>query len=92
LALDGFRGENGVALDPVPGLGDGRIEFHTGIDVVAPVVASSIPAEGATFVEASDVRTIQVTFDEPMNTNTGAAVLSGLTEPVPLVVAWSTDG
>jgi hypothetical protein len=92
LTLDGFRGENGVPLDPVPGVGNGRIEFATGADTVAPVVASSVPAEGDTAVEAMDILEIALVFDEPMDTSTGAATLSGYDYPVDLAVQWSEDG
>ncbi|MDX2088056.1 MAG: Ig-like domain-containing protein [Kofleriaceae bacterium] len=91
VALDAFRNVDGLPLDPEPVLGNGRLEFHTGLDDVAPVVVSSVPAEGATNVEVGDLREVAVVFAEPMRTSSGTAILSGLGDPVELAVTWSED-
>jgi hypothetical protein len=91
VALDAFRDVDGLPLDPEPVLGNGRLEFHTGLDDVAPEVVSSVPAEGATNVEVGELRKIEVVFAEPMRTSSGTAILSGLGDPVELAVTWSED-
>lgn len=93
LALDGFRNLAGVALDPVPELGDGRIDFSTGEDTVGPRVVASTPAEGDSAVPASHIREIALTFDEPMAQEGAGASLAGgpFSEPVALALEWDSS-
>lgn len=69
VALDALRSAEGVLWDPHPYLGNGRLEFSSGEDEVAPFVLLSSPAEGAG-VDSSALRELRVEFNEPVQPGT----------------------
>ncbi|ADO70864.1 Ig-like domain-containing protein [Stigmatella aurantiaca] len=92
VRLDGFLNVHGKALDGTPSLGDGKLDFGTGPDVIPPTVASTSPPEGATDVAPEYTSIVVVTFSEPMKKTVGKAELvDGSTKTV-LTPAWSDDG
>ncbi|MFK7985044.1 MAG: Ig-like domain-containing protein [Sandaracinaceae bacterium] len=78
LDLTGMRDAAGNALAPGPGLGDGVLDFTTGVDLFVPYVAASSPVEGATdaplpfagvelaFSEAMDTALAEVTLTDDL--------------------------
>ncbi|MCZ7677729.1 MAG: Ig-like domain-containing protein [Sandaracinaceae bacterium] len=91
LDLAGFRDAAGNALDPAPHLGDGALDFVTGVDVFAPYVGFTDPVE-----RASDVSfrrgTITVVFSEAMDTSTTSVEVSDGTSSFSATGTWSLSG
>lgn len=88
VVLRGFRDASGNALDGVPYLVDGVIDFSTGPDADAPRVVRSEPMEGQVDVNPSDMTSILVTFDELMDTDVTDVTLSDGTTDVTLTGVW----
>ncbi len=88
VEFTGFADKVGNALDPVPYLGDGRLNFTTAVDTARPAVIASSPTEGTldvypnevylktTSPAATDLRKIiTLQFNEPMDTSITGATL-----------------
>jgi methionine-rich copper-binding protein CopC len=91
LALEGFRDLDGNPLDGAAFLGDGRLDFTTGVDATPPHVVSATPAEGSTGAAAHLTAAVEITFNEPMDSIAGEATLVDGALLVPLPLAWSPD-
>ncbi|HJL36486.1 MAG TPA: Ig-like domain-containing protein [Polyangiaceae bacterium LLY-WYZ-15_(1-7)] len=91
LTLDGFVDRTGNPLDGEPTLGDGALDFATGVDEDGPRVTDADPSEGQLDVVTARVETITVLFDEDMDTSVGAGELSidGEDGPVALPASWA---
>lgn len=87
LVLTGFADAAGNALDGERYLGDGALDFSTGLDSTAPMVTSSNPPEGAVDVTIG-LNSVSVTFSEPMDTSVGSGVLVGGTDSRSLTPSW----
>jgi methionine-rich copper-binding protein CopC len=93
VRLDGFRNYLGLPLNGQPTLGDGKLDFGTGVDDDPPRVVSSSPAEGATGLQHEDISFIVFTFSEPMDpTFARAEVVDVNNTRTVLVGQWSADG
>lgn len=66
LDLRGLTDVRGNALATGPYLGDGRLDFTTGVDAFVPFVVASDPAEDATAVPIP-VREVTLAFSEAMD-------------------------
>jgi hypothetical protein len=91
LALTGFRDTAGNLLDPVPHVGDGVLDFVTGVDIFAPYVGFTDPVEGATDVSFA-VDTIVVVFSESMDTSVTSVTVSDGTSTFAAAATWSLAG
>ncbi len=91
LELLDFLDRAGNEWDPAPYLGDGALDFTTGPDTDAPVVAVSVPTEGMRGVNPA-LATVRVTFSEPMDTSVTTADLSDGTTTTTLTGTWSPSG
>lgn len=91
LDLTGFRDAAGNALDPAPHLGDGALDFVTGVDIFAPYVGFTDPVEGATDVSFRR-GTITVVFSEAMDTSTTSVEVSDGTSSFTATGTWSLAG
>lgn len=91
VVLDGYADTAGNALDPVPVLGDGALDFTVGASPEPPRVVASSPPEGATDVPV-DTLLLSVSFSEPMDTSVSTADLLGGPAPVSVPVRWSVAG
>jgi hypothetical protein len=91
VVLAGFEDRSANLLDTAA-LGDGAIDFTTEPDLEAPTVIDSNPTNGQLDVATSTLRTIAVTFSEPMDTSARTAVLTGGTTTSNLTGNWSPDG
>lgn len=92
IVLDGFTDAAGNALDGEPVLGDGAIDFTTGVDTDGPRVVDSNPDEGQVNVSLRFLDAIVVEFDEPMDTSLREAPLTVPGTVRTLTGTWSTDG
>ncbi len=94
VRLDNFRNANAKALDGTPYLGDGKLDFGTGPDTIAPTVRDAAPQEGATGVSYEDTQFVVINFSEPMSTTVGNADLIDVTTGTRtgLTPSWATDG
>jgi hypothetical protein len=94
VRLDGFRNVNARLLDGAVYLGDGKLDFGTGPDTIAPTVRSSSPEEGATSVQYESTQSVVINFSEPMNTGVGAAELVDVGNGTRTALGsnWSGDG
>jgi hypothetical protein len=94
VRLDNFRNANQKELDGATYLGDGKLDFGTGPDLIRPTVREASPREGATGVQYDSTRFVVITFSEPMDTAQGvgkAELVDGSTRTL-LQPSWSTDG
>jgi hypothetical protein len=92
LELVGFADAAGNALDGSVYLGDGKLDFATGEDTVAPIVTESSPSEGQTGVPPTRTTRVRVVFSEPMDTSAGDATLEIAGEDTALEASWAGDG
>jgi hypothetical protein len=94
VRLDNFRNINAKLLDGTVYLGDGKLDFGTGPDTIAPTVRESSPVEGATGVPYEATQFIVVNFSEPMNTGVGSAELVDVptNARTALTAQWAGDG
>jgi hypothetical protein len=107
VVLTGFRDRAGNALDPAPYLGDGELDFQTGVDTVKPFLESSTPQEGAQDVYPAEVfvtgstpptslrKIVTLRFNEPMDQTLRRVVLRETYNASAfrnLDGLWSTDG
>jgi hypothetical protein len=92
VALNGFTDRVGNALDPVPVLEDGVLDFSTGVDADRPRVVRSEPAEGQLDVNADAVDDLLVTFDEPMDVSVARVRLSDGDGTVERTGEWTAGG
>lgn len=88
VTLTGLEDVAGNALDGVTYLGDGALDFTTGVDSFAPFVAYMEPNEGDTAVAAGTDRVI-VTFSEAMPPAFATVTLVGDGRSVTLTGTWS---
>lgn len=96
VRLDNFRNANLKELDGARYLGDFKLDFGTGPDLIRPTVREGSPREGATGVYYDSTRFVVITFSEPMDTTGGV----GKAELVDvergtrtlLTPSWSSDG
>jgi hypothetical protein len=94
VRLDNFRNANLKAFDGTQYLGDGKLDFGTGPDLIRPTVREASPREGATNVQYDSTRFVVVTFSEPMDTAQGvgkAELVDGSSRTL-LTPSWSADG
>jgi hypothetical protein len=92
VRLDGFRNVYGKALDGVPTLGDGKLDFGTGPDITKPTVTRASPEEGSIVTPETNLFAV-FTFSEPMDKTQGTAVLvDGTTRTTLTPATWSEDG
>lgn len=96
VRLDNFRNANQKDLDGTQYLGDGKLDFGTGPDLIRPTVREGSPSEGATGVAYDSTRFVVITFSEPMDTgaNVGKAELVDVERGTRTALApsWSPDG
>ncbi|HYI00125.1 Ig-like domain-containing protein [Hyalangium sp.] len=92
VRLENFRNINVKAMDGAPYLGDGKLDFGTGPDTIAPTVREASPVEGATNQQYESTRFVVFTFSEPMDTNLGMAELVDGSTRTPLATSFSGDG
>lgn len=91
LDLDGFRDAAGNPLDPVPHLGDGVLDFVTGIEASSlfpPFVGFTDPVEGAADVSFRR-ELITVVFSEAMDTSMTSVEISDGTDTFVAEGTWS---
>ncbi len=69
IALVNFADLEGNALDPVPYLTDGALDFVVASDTDSPAVVGSTPMEGQVDVDPDMAPPISITFSEPMDTS-----------------------
>jgi hypothetical protein len=94
VRLDNFRNVNARLLDGTVYLGDGKLDFGTGPDTIAPQVRSSSPEEGSTSVQYESTQFVVFNFSEPMNTTAGTAELVDVANGTRTTLSanWSGDG
>lgn len=93
LRLATLRDAAGNALDPVPHLGgDGALDFATGADDRAPIVAFSEPIEGTTSRALWSTAEILLVFDRAMVTSDTTFTLETPDGDVPVTGAWNLAG
>jgi hypothetical protein len=96
VRLDNFRNANQKDLDGAQYLGDGKLDFGTGPDLIRPTVREASPREGATGVSYDSTRFVVISFSEPMDTGQGVGkaelvdVERGTRTLLP--PSWSADG
>ncbi|MFO0683681.1 MAG: Ig-like domain-containing protein [Sandaracinus sp.] len=88
VILTGFADASGAPLDGTAYLGDGTLDFTTGVDSFPPFVAFMDPAEGATAAPA-DTDRVLVTFSEAMDPTQTSATLVGDGRSVTVSGTWS---
>ena len=91
LSLAGFRDAAGNALDPVPHLADGALDFVTGVDIFAPYVGFTDPVEGSSTFSFR-TGSIVVVFSEAMDTTNNTVEVSDGTESFTATGSWSLSG
>lgn len=91
LSLAGFRDAAGNALDPVPHLADGALDFVTGVDIFAPYVGGSDPVEGSNDFSFR-APSIVVVFSEAMDTSMTSVEVSDGTSTFTANGTWSLAG
>ena len=91
LSLRGFRDAAGNALDPVPHLADGELDFVTGVDIFAPYVGFTDPVEGSSTFSFR-TGSIVVVFSEAMDTTINTVEVSDGTESFTATGSWSLSG
>ena len=91
LSLAGFRDAAGNALDPVPHLADGALDFVTGVDIFAPYVGFTDPVEGSSTFSFR-TGSIVVVFSEAMDTTINTVEVSDGTESFTATGSWSLSG
>lgn len=96
VRLDNFRNANLKAFDGAPYLGDGKLDFGTGPDLIRPTVREGSPREGAPNVPYDSTRFVVISFSEPMDTaqGVGKAELVDVERSTRtlLTPSWSSDG
>ena len=91
LSLAGFRDAAGNALDPVPHLADGALDFVTGVDIFAPYVGFTDPVEASSDFSFR-TSSIVVVFSEAMDTTMNSVEVSDGTESFTATGSWSLSG
>jgi hypothetical protein len=91
IVLTGFRDATGNAIDPIPLLGDGALDFDTGADVTAPVVVYSTPVEASASADHL-LDAIDVIFDRGMDTAVRALRVDDGIAPFAADVTWNLAG
>lgn len=91
LDLSGLRDAAGNLVDPVPYLGNGRLDFATGTDAFVPYVVASSPVEGATDVP-NPVRDVRLGFSEAMDESLTTVVITGAAVTRSVDGAWTAGG
>jgi methionine-rich copper-binding protein CopC len=91
LVLDVFTDAAGNALDPEPHLGDGVLDFVTGVDIFAPYVGFTDPVEGSSVLSFRQ-NTITVVFSEAMDTSIDEIDIVGPDGVITRPAAWSLSG
>jgi hypothetical protein len=94
VRLDNYRNVNARLLDGTVYLGDGKLDFGTGPDTIAPQVRSTSPEEGSPSVQYESTQFVVINFSEPMNTTAGAAELVDVANGTRTTLSpnWSGDG
>jgi len=92
LDLRGMRDVIGNLLDEAPIVGDGILDFTTGVDEFVPYVATSTPLEGATEVRFP-MEDVRLAFSESMDTTTTEIPVTDETTATRMVEGtWSGGG
>ena len=91
LDLRGFRDAVGNLLSPEPVVGDGRLDFVTGVDEFVPYVATSAPLEGATDV-TFPLSSVRLAFSESMDTTMVEVPVTDPTGTTMVAGTWSAGG
>jgi hypothetical protein len=92
VRLENFRNINVKAMDGAPYLGDGKLDFGTGPDTIAPTLREASPVEGATNQQYESTRFVVFTFSEPMDTTLGTVELVDGSTRTQLATSFSGDG
>ena len=91
VRFEGFTDVAGNALDGVPVLGDGALDFVTGRDVSEPFVRISNPVEGSDNVGWRR-DTIRLDFSEAMDTSVTELTIDDGVAPFVVTGTWSMGG
>ena len=91
LDLGAMRDARGNALDEVPQLRDGQLDFVTGADARPSVALYAIPGEGATEV-SHETDTILIVFDQAMDRTASSVRIDDGVAPFDAPISWNLAG